>query len=338
MPALLVIFAGLGENMTPDMDRYRSMYEAVGSGYLIPIEPSFNFFSKVLNGLALNYHSLFFVYSFITLAFVCIGIKNYTDHFKLSLLLYVLIPSCFLNLFVEIREICAVAIVFYATSLIVKRNIKQRFIKVLFFLILSILFHYSAIIYWVLFVLLYKFLKRRNSIWIHLAILSVSLLIPTSVLIASIHAVAYPFLPGKYQGYFNIFMEMESQLAESGQVLKSVVYTLMACFFSLWGARLEKQDNAHIFVNLFVVGVVILNLTRSFADISRLAYFFLIFQIVIFPLIVQKQKHKIKALSVAYLIVVFYFTQFIWGLFFYSEEAGSYVFLHYQNVLLSMLQ
>ncbi len=335
---LLIGFAGFREIMTPDMERYRAMYEYIGSENSLAIEPSFVYLSQLFNRLNFGYHAIFFIYSFITITFVYSGIVNYTIKHKLSLLLYVLIPSCFLNLFVEMREVSAVAIAFYATSLIINRETKFKVVKVLFFAILSITFHYSAIIYWVVFAVFYKFIKIRHSTWYHLFLVSISLLIPTSVVIAGIHALAYPFLPGKYQGYFNMFLEMENQLTESGQLLKSLIYTLMAGLFSFWGSRFEKEDDAHIFVNLFVVGVIVLNLTRSFADISRIAYFFLIFQIVIFPLIVQRQRHTMRALWCACLIVGFYFTQFIWGLFYYSEEAGSYVFLHYQNALFSMMR
>ena len=94
------------------------LYQAFDSASLdlAFIEPSFLLFCKVLNGLGFDYHALFFVYSFITLVFVYLGIKNSTGHVKLSLLLYVLIPSCFLNMFVEMREVCAIAIVLYAMS------------------------------------------------------------------------------------------------------------------------------------------------------------------------------------------------------------------------------
>jgi hypothetical protein len=335
---LLLVFIGFGEVKTPDMERYREMYEALGAGYFFAIEPSFIFLSVVFNALGFDYHILFFTYSFITLTFIYLGIRNYTNYIKLSLLFYILVPACFLNLFVEMREVSAVAIAFYATSLLRHKNIKLKKTRVLFFAILSIIFHYSAIVYWVVFFLTYRFNVRRHSFFLHLVLLSLSLLIPTSVLINGFHIIAYPFLPAKYQGYFNIFIDMESQLAESGQILKSIIYTLMASFFSYCGASLEENDDAHMSVNLFVIGVVILNLTRAFSDISRLAYFFLILQIILFPLFLEKIKNQIQALWCTYLVVIFYLAQFTWGLFYYSEETGSYIFLHYQNAIMSALR
>lgn len=334
----MLLFAGLREVMTPDMERYKELYHIVIAGNSAEIEPSFIFLSKILNAFGLDYHALFFAYTLITLVFLYLAISNCTRHIRLALLFYILIPACFLNLFVEMREVAAISIAFYATSILRQDDRKFRFYRVLFFALLSVLFHLSAIAYWAFFCASYGFIKRRRSIAIHCTALVLSLVVPTSAVIGLVRVIAYPFLPAKYQSLINVFLVSGTTLAEPGQIIKSLVYTLMAVCFIIWDSPLPEDDQEHLSVNLFVAGVVLMNLTRGFGDISRLSYYFLIFQVIIWASPLARIKDRIFRMTAVYGVVLFYLTQFLWGLFYFSVEAHDYVFLHYRNVLFSSLQ
>ena len=334
---LLVLFAGFRDTMTPDMERYRQMYESIGTGESIALEPGFVFLSKLLNALGLDYHAFFFAFTFITLLFVYLGIRNYTCHVKLSLLLYVLIPACFLNLFVEMREASAVAVAFYATSLLNRKDIRFRIPIVFTLALLSLAFHFSAILYWPIFLLSYKFIKKPHSVALYLVLLIGTLMIPTSLFIGAISVVAFPFVPAKYQNYITLFMDIQAR-AESGQLLKTLIYVVIAVSLVLWRPPMKNRDEDHLPLNLFVIGVVILNLTRSLAVASRLSYFFLLYQIIVFPSLLETVKNRISRLVAAYGVVLFYFAQFAYGLAYYSEEASNYPFLHFQNAFFSLLR
>jgi hypothetical protein len=337
----LLFFAGCREAMTPDLKRYKELYESFNSLEASFIEPSFYFFSKFLNWIGLDYHALFVAYSFITLLFIYLGIRNYTEHIKLSLLFYILIPSCFLNMFVEMREVCTVAIVFYATSILRSRDARFRIARTIVFAILSVAFHYSAILYWVILLVSYKFMKRAYPTFVYLALIVGSLLVPASVMVGALRLAIYPFTPAKYRGYIDIFITQETA-ADPGQLLKSLIYILLASTFVLWRSYTRsktapERESDPVLLNLFVIGVLILNLSRSVNEVSRVAYYFLIQQIVIFPLLLDQLNGRVKRLLAAYSIFLFYVGQFAWGLFYYSQEAGSFVFLHYQNAFLSAL-
>ncbi len=340
VPALgvLLFFVGFREAMTGDMERYAQMYEDFRHPNLVSLEPSFSFLSRVLNAMGLDYHALFFAYSFITLFFVFLGITNYTRHVKLSLLLYILLPAYFLNMFVEMREVCAVSIAFCATGLLNRKEIRLRVPTFLALVALSVSFHYSAILYWVIVLLSYRFITKPHSPTLYISLLVGTLLIPTSVLIGAVNLFASPLLPPRYQGYITEFLEAETSLAESGQLLKTLVYVTIAMCFVHWRRPMQNKDDDHLPLNLFVLGVVILNLTRSFAAASRLSFFFVVYQIVIFPIMLGRVKDKTLRVTAADLMGVFFLAQFGWGLFYYSEEAGNYPFLHYRNVLVSILR
>jgi len=336
--ALLVVFAGLRQPFTPDMLRYRYMYEdpdLLSAGY---IEPSFILISKALNALGLGYHSLFVAYTAIALGFVYAGIGNLTRHLRLAVFLYIAIPACFLNLFVEMRQVSAIAIAFYATSILLSPQTRHRLLKVCAWALVSIGFHYSALLYWVILLCAYKLARRSYPRLLYIAALVVSIAIPTSAVISGFMFLMSPLMPAKLHQILNAFLQSTSGLAEAGQLLKSAVYIAIGLLFVFRLRRHEHEPNFRFLVNLFVLGVIILDLARGFAVASRLAYFFLIFQIVIFPELIDEFRERAQSLLAGYTLVLFYLAQFMWGLFYFSDEWQSYVFLHYQNALFSLFR
>lgn len=338
--ALLILFAGFRGAITPDMKRYALLYQEANGMAPPVLEPSFTFLSRLLFGLGFDYHALFFSYTAITLLCVYWGIRNYTSRFKLALLLFVLLPGYFLNLFVEMRELCAVAIAFLGTSLLSSDEFRGRKPLLIILAALSICFHYSAAVYWLILIFTYRFVKKTHSTYLYLVLLVGTVLVPASLVLRGIGVLAGPLLPGRYHGYLMMVMRAEASMAESGQLLKTAIYIFLAvCLvFSRSGTRQEEIENSPVSLNLFVIGVVVLNLTRSYADISRLAYYFLIYQIILLPAALARIKDKINRLFGAYVVVAFYLAQFLWGLFYYSLEAGDYPFLHYRNVLFSLVR
>ena len=334
---LLILFAGVRGTLTPDLERYRELFEEIGAGNGIEIEPSFTFLSHALHWIGLDYHALFFVYTVITILFTYFAIRNFTDQSKFALLLYAFIPACMLNLFVEMRETSAIAVTFFALSLSRKgKELKFVRVKMVILAIGSCLLHFSALMFWIILFLGKAFFSKKHSRPLYLCTLIASFLIPTSALITAINVVAYPILPGKYQAYINTFLLLETNLAQSGQVLKSFIYSMLALVFAFWATKRASIDTDQLSVNLFFVGVVLLNITRSFADISRVSYFFLIFQLILWPRLLSTIRSHTQSMLAAYAVVLFYFAQFGWGVFFYSTEVGSYVYLNYRNPLFSL--
>lgn len=334
--AVLVTFAGLRGAMTPDMVRYAEMYQNASLLTLRSVEPGFIFLCTILNALGLDYHALFFSYTLITLVCVYLGIRNYTPHVRLSLLLYVLLPGYFLNLFVEMRQICAVAIVFLAMSLLRRPDLKFRRLFFISLVVLSVCFHYSAIICWVITLMLYQFIRKRHSALLYTCLLLGGLLVPTSLLVKLIELVAMPIMPGKYHGYIVMFLTAQASLAESGQLLKTLIYIAMALCLVYTRPAAGSEGDDPIPLNLFILGVTMLDLTRSFAVLSRVSYYLIIYQIVLFPAMISEVRGKIKKYLSAYAVVSFYLAQFAYGLLAFVPEAGGYPFLHYQNVLFSV--
>jgi hypothetical protein len=335
---LLLLFVGLRGAMTPDMQRYMWMYQDPNGSEANALEPSFYVFSHVLHALGLDYHAMFFCYTFVTFIFLYLGIRSQTSHVRMALLLYILLPGYFLNLFVEMREMCAVAIAFYAIAVFRRKHMRFRLPIFFSLAALSVAFHFSALLFWAVFLPAYGFIRKPHSSVCYLALIGGGLAVPTSFLIKGISLVAMPVVPGRYQAYIEAFLRFESDQTESGQLLKTLIYAAMAVCFIFWWRAKDSEEVDHVPLNLFVIGVAILGLTRSFAAASRLSYFFVIYQIILVPGILHRVRDRVMKLLAAYGTVLFYLVQFSYGLFFYSVEAGNYPYLHYQNVLLSVFK
>ncbi len=327
----LVAFVGFSATMSPDWERYRDTYESALDATFSSIEPSFIIISLILGYLNLSYHFLFTLYAAITFYFIYKGAVNFTGAAYLPILLYLLIPGFFLNLFVELRQGASVAIAFYATSLLFKYGLKNKKYTIAIYAILSILFHYSALIYWLVFLFARKVTDKVHARTTYILTVIASMIIPTSFLIAIIYKTIYPFLMQKYQAYIDLFMYANGSMAESGQLLKDSVYLIMTILFVFCNYS-HKEEHRKIFrpLNLFIYGVVLLNLLSAMSDMSRIAYYFLIYQVVIWPMVIDSIDNKVGRWLSTCAVSAVYLIQFIYGAYFLSEETGTHIFLHYK--------
>ncbi|MDK2814623.1 MAG: hypothetical protein PWP18_536 [Thermoanaerobacter sp.] len=341
----VLFFVGFKDKMSPDLKRYAFMYENYGMLSHKLIEPGFIFFAFILNKLGFSWVALFFVYSSLTILFIVLGIKNFSDKIVFAFLIFLLVPGFFLNMWVEIRQMLALSLVFYAVSLI---NVNTRYKKFKFILSLfsSIIFHYSSIIFWLLFFSLKKFLPRKFSFYTYSVILLVSIIIPFIDMDEFIFKIvnkilSYFSIMAKYTYYFESYLERKEAGLNFFNLLKSMTYTFLGFFISFYYNKFNKfhgyDRTNNILLNLFVIGVLILNISIFNNPISRIAYYFLIYQIVLIPNLIYKFEKKETKILILYLFLLFYFAQFLKGLFYYSTEAESYIFLHYKNVLINRI-
>jgi len=349
--ALVVFFVGFKDTLSPDLQRYAAhYYEVESSGFFdfshYGYEFTYVILSKILRYFGLSHVALFFLYSLLTITFIVLGIKNLTNNHFLAFLFFLLIPGYFFNMFVEIRQMASVALVFYATSLI--SNNKKSF---WFFAILSILFHYSAAVYWIVFMFVrYYFQELLDYRWYLVSLIVSFIVVSVFRLDLWVFKLFYPFAKlfpflQKYGFYVDCLMEGRIEQVHL-QSVKNIFYIVnfMVLIF-LYNFSLKQKNTSlappssklALFFNLFFCGVLILNLAFYISPISRVAYFFLIFQIVIIPEILGGLKEsRFKAIAFR-TYAALYTAMFLKGLFYFSEEAQSYIFLNYKNIFLDKL-
>lgn len=137
------------KNIGTDYSTYEYMYDI----WLVDenIEPTFSFIVAVLHELDFHSQMLFVVYESIIVLFLYLGAKRYLWHSFgtfIFMLLYVVFPTdggywWDLNC---IRQAAAISVVFYGSSFLNKK----KYVIFSILLILTCMFHYSAIIFLVL--------------------------------------------------------------------------------------------------------------------------------------------------------------------------------------------
>jgi EpsG family len=180
----------------------------------------------------------------------------------LSILGFFCLPLLFLVSLAIVRQSMAAAVVFFALTVLEKR---QK--SALLLLILAGLLHYSAWLFILIWPLLRWFERPVATIWLVVAMVSGPLLSPMLV------GVIEPYLP-LYSGYFQY---------EGNSGLKLILlYDLLAVFI-LWlrqlGAPLPPRQ-----LNLFMLGVVLFGFLGTINEVvGRFAYFFMPFVALLLP-------------------------------------------------------
>ena len=157
---------------------YPTYYKYFDSGidlslYLRKKEYAFYFIAQFVNKSFLPAQSGFFIISFIQVLFLCrFCIKLNFDRPDIFIIIYFCCATCFYNQMNAIRQYTAMAIFLYSTLFLYERNLKKYFVFILF----ASMFHFSAIILFLLYPFSFLF-NLKSSKWYKLyLILSIILM------------------------------------------------------------------------------------------------------------------------------------------------------------------
>lgn len=232
------------------------------------LEFGFLWIMKIFRYLNLDYHFLFFFFSFFTYLFAYLGIKKYAKKSSLPLVLYFLIPVLFLYSFTYIRQFLSVTIAFYAFSYLSERKYLSYFL--LMFVGVSI--HYSCIFPFIVFILVFRWgsLLKSHHFYILMAL--------TFILgqIGIIHWFSL-FLKNSHYSYY-----VSSNFAKTVPILKLVVMNgmgfLVINYYKKNGFRYPNQKYLML---LYITSILSLNLFSESTELTRLYIYFRIFEIIL---------------------------------------------------------
>jgi len=331
----LTLFIGLKPPFSWDLKNYCGIFRDINNGYIVMIEPLFAISSKIFGLFWNNCLIVFLWYALLISIFLHLIIKRYSVNYAFSMFIFICTPFLFLNAFgVEFRQVLALIVFLYgALKLLFENNMRMYII----FSAISFLTHFSSIFGFLFLLLFYKttFLKNR---YIILALYTFSITIfLKQELVAKILAGLYlrlvsltklPFLL-KYAGYF--------QNIEPINWIKCVIYNILGMLHILALFRLKGVDIKEIkyknLIVLFVYGVIFISLFSFSGPLTRIAFYFQVFQLVTIPYIIKKIKPKnIVFIIMVYFYFLQYFLQFIYGLN-YISPSGYKIFLPYRGYL-----
>ena len=252
---------------------------------------------KMFRYLNLDYHFLFFFFSFFTYIFAYLGIRKYTKNISLPLVLYVLIPVFFLYSFCFIRQFLSVTIAFYAFSFLLER--KYLFYFLLMFVGISI--HYSCIIPFVVFLVVFKWGNLIKNY--HLYVLMGLSFIMSQI--GFIHCLVTLFKNSHYLYY------VSGKFVHSVPLLKLLAINSMGCLvINYYNKYRFHNPNQKYLLLLYICSILFLNVFSESSDLTRLYIYFRIFEIIlvaeiIYALLFNKRFWLIAFISCFYLFPFF---------------------------------
>jgi hypothetical protein len=314
---LIIFFVGFRFETGYDWEMYRNFFEY--NTFHGNIEFGYVFFIKLLRYFFDDFQSLFFFTALATYVFLYLGIKKYTNHSSIAIVLFLLIPGFFLNTLTIMRQELAIAVAFYAFSFL--RD--KEFSKYLFLMLLAFSIHYSVALVFFTHLIVWRYAAKVKFNFYYILVL-----FSMFFLTFNIGNVVYFFAKGaRYEFY---------QTGESVSLLKILILNSLGLIYIYFSPRIIKKDQNNIYiVALFVAGLVYLNIFSSVIALSRFSYYFKIFEIILVAELLFIMDKKVRVLVLIFL-VAFYFILFIAALktdMSAKEVANN--FIPYKNIFLS---
>lgn len=291
---LLVLIAGLRDNVDKDYLLYHSMYQSCLDGNY-PGEISFYLISLMVYNLFNNPVFLFFIYAVPGVSLKIFAIRKLTEFWFCSLLIYF---SFFFMLheMTQIRAGVATGFILLGIPSIYEKNFKSF----LLFIGAAFLFHYSAII-----IIPFYFLnKDRISRLFYFIIPFAFLLYFLNINVTSvIQLVKIDYITVKYMAY--------KALAESGvttnlfNVIQLMRYIFIAILLWKWEVIAEKNKYAVLLIKFYIIGSFLMIIFADIPAISfRFSELFTIVEFIVIPFFIYFFKTEFQGAIVVSLIAL----------------------------------
>lgn len=310
---LSLITAYIGMEYSRDAQNYINAFYLIEDTdsiltHIAFLEPSFYIVSKYLHLINLDVFFLFFVYAFIALSIKLYVITKYSNFPLLSLLFYFsyfyLLQDC-----TQIRVSVAVAFLFLS----MKYFIDKKPIFGNFMIFISFLFHYSALLLFLINFILSPVINRNRYLFIFLfAIFFYVAGFSITSVISNMSSIIESFsIFNKLILYAN--KAIESELAISLINMKTILLFTIVLFTLVFEKKLKLN---HFEVLSFKLVYSSLIAYILFADLPHLAVriseLFMVPMIFLLPAFFRIFKYKQFILSVVFILIYLYFSYFVY--------------------------
>jgi hypothetical protein len=295
-------------SLFPDLNNYIDYYNGILNPYmLLSIEVGWYWLNKMVYIISGNSFTLFFTVSLIIVISYIITIKRYSAIVWLSVFLF--ITTLFYNSLFILRQNVAIAICLLSIPYILSRNPIKFFLVAL----LALSFHYSAII-WILVYFVYP-MKIDIKYYFFIGVGTLLVFIYMEQLLNN--ALMFSSKISAYTDYYN---RLHSKTAGS---IKSLIVPLSN--FALFIYAFRKQTitgyNKLFFILIvFNINLYLINyLGTSFTQITRLSPYFSVASIILLPNAIANIKNKMEkhvftmAVCIAYLFLLNSTAQYGYG-------------------------
>lgn len=270
--------------------RYVPGFLRMESGRSETYEFGFLLLNKVILFFTNEYQWLFVITSLIFCYFIYKTIYEQSKDICLSIILLVITTHFFMSLNV-VRQCMSAAIFLYAVKYIKEKNL----LKYSLFIVVAVLIHNSAFIYF----FIYFIVNRKVSIRIHFSIIiSCILALPMVQLFIKyfiMHTKYYYYIGGKYDNNAFSFRTL---------IINSVI--LVLCYIVKSKSKNKEIEYYDIFTNIQLITVLMLMYSSSFPNFDRILLSFTFIQVIHLPTVINMFKNKYIRYSSKFALIIFY--------------------------------
>ncbi|WBM79374.1 EpsG family protein [Cryobacterium breve] len=294
----LVVFSGLRYYVGTDYGIYTTIYaqlnpqDWVGSLTASPVEFGFTILSLMIRSFTNQASVLFWVTSTITIVPVFVAMKRQSTNFALTVLFFILLAS-YVTPFNIVRQGMAIALLFWASSFMVKR-------KVLWVLVVLVAtsFHSTAIFAAALQLILYRW---KPTLRTFIAALVVTYVVG-AVFIKQPAVVNFlSSINGRYATY------LDGAGSGLGTYLIAAIFVILV----LIAFALPRDPGTERWLGYAALAPIFLILGTSFAVLGRMEGYFSIFFILLLANRIRVSKHRLGFTIVVVVISAIFFAFYV---------------------------
>lgn len=306
----MAVFVGL-RTRGNDTYAYRHMYEILPTGWSavwstdwsnLASAPGFQTINTIIKSVGFSVQDFLMLYAVFTVGTYLWFVRKYSGNLLFSVFLFFTM-GIYTFTFAAIKQTVAVAFLLIATD----RALKRKYVRFVFWIAVAMLFHPYAFLYLIIPFLNYKPWTRKTAF----------LLLATAV-----GALAFSFLLGPVLDIANALGAdyTESEMTQGGVNIFRVFVVWVPVFLSfLVRDAIGKKNNrlTNIIVNAAMINAVIMfiGLFGTANYFARLANYFLIFQALALPVILEffdpDDRRNLTLAAVAGYSAYFYYAEAI---------------------------
>lgn len=261
----------------------------------------------VLRTLQAGPYWMFFL---LGISIVCLafrGIKLYTPNVRIALLIYLLTPGLFLNSLSILRQATAIVLVFNAFYYAYTKQYRTFW----GFYLSGCLFHYSCLLVLPFFLLAPRLQSKAKML--------VLIGIPVSLVLSKIDLMGFLLSHLLGSTKFVFYAGFEDGGTSFAKLLVLNASVVLYLLFYKGMSRLDRS-----LLVLVTIGLILLNICSNIGAVTRISYYFRIFETVLLANIVSRFGAMRSQIIVCTCISVYYFAMFYSSLSFDFHQVESY--------------
>lgn len=289
------------------------------------LEPGFRLYIHLIDSFFGNFQWFIFIASiFVTFSFGYIIYKRVSkkNHF-FSLALFVVSTIYFATMNLE-RQYIAIAFLIYGYESIQCK----RYVKAIFFLILAVSFHMSAMAFVITYILYFVIEKYKNYTRLTevITFLFIVAIIGGIIDIRGVIAdIGYAILPEKYAGYLTSRHFLERNWAAIIKMIVPFVVWIYICF----GFSQDKKNKFKEYLPLYIPWFIIDAFFGGVNVLLRIGMYFEWILILVYPTFVECFNYNRNRILIKNMLFLFYFLLTSYSIFL----NGGHGVVPYQSIL-----